>query len=210
MMIACAVAALVATRAQAQIVLDNLAPGGPPAAQYKNYANISRWAQEFTATATGLISDVKLNLYRTNTQSGAFTVEIWSDAGTIPGTSQAVLKTLDWSNVALNDLSAPTHIISFENNITLASGTTYWLVVSQASNGPAAKRWAINGSGIGNTASYSGTTWTSVGTTLNLGAQITVGSAIPEPSTYALIVGISGLSFSIWVRSRKRKPARES
>ncbi|MEB2787111.1 MBG domain-containing protein, partial [Algoriphagus persicinus] len=159
--------------------LNNLTPGGGATSSDKNFANISKWAQQFTANESGVISSLKLNLYRTNNQSGSFAVELWSGNGTIPTSQLVVLKTLDWTNVPLNNTATTTtdfiELTSLENSYSVVSGTKYWIVVSQPSNGPFAKRWAVNGSG-NETASYNTNQnlWTGNGTAIDLGYQIEI------------------------------------
>ena len=159
--------------------LNNITPGGGATSSDKNFANISKWAQQFTASESGSISNLKLNLYRANNQVGPFVVELWSGTGTIPTSQLAVLKTLDWSMVPLNNTATTTadfiELTNLENSYSVVSGTKYWVVVSQASNGPFAKRWAVNGSG-NETASYNANQglWTGNGTALNLGYQIEI------------------------------------
>ena len=163
----------------AQVIYHNLAAGGGAQSSDKNFANIGRWAQQFTASNSGPVANVKLNLYRRNTQSGTFDVQLWSGTDTTPTTILVTLKTINWEDVPLNSTSTNTNafveITSFTNNYTLQSGSSYWLVISQAANGPNAKRWSVAGSGR-RTASfnYLTTTWTNQGTTVNLGAQLSV------------------------------------
>ena len=95
------------------------------------------------------------------------------------------LKTLDWSSIPLNNSSTNTNAFvefdTFDNSYSLISGNTYWIVVSQTSNGPQAKRWAAAGGG-NQIASYNSNTssWTNQGSSINLGYQIEVS----KPSKY--------------------------
>jgi hypothetical protein len=159
-------------------VFDNLAPSGTTT--YKNYPNIWAWGQQFTAVTGGLLASVKINLYTSNSQTGIFILELWSDNGlsdvsALPQTKLATLYLSDWSNVALNSPTAVTSVTSFIESYTLVSGTTYWLVVNQDRTGPAARRWATTGFGLGQTANlnYTGN-WINSGSSPNLGAQISV------------------------------------
>lgn len=147
------------------------------------------------------MTNIKLNLYRRNAQSGTFDVQLWSGSGTTPTASLATLTTLNWADVPLNsapiNTSAFVEVTSFASSYTLTSGTVYWLVISQAADGPSAKRWTVTGSG-GQTASFSTFfgTWTNQGTSVNLGAQITVGVV---PGTGLAAIGMIG------VASRRRR-----
>lgn len=192
---------------RADIVYNNLAPGGGATSSDKTFANISRWGQQFTATSSGSFTNIKLNLYRTNSITGAFTIQLWSGSGSLPTASLATLKTLDWNNTITNgtnlNTSAFVEISTFENNYSVIKDSVYWLVLVQAGNGTAGKHWAIAGSGLGQTASYNSTTsaWTNTGNSANLGAQITV--AVPEPGTFLLtVLGLAAGAGAAWKKRR--------
>ena len=195
--------ATVATDAQASVVYDNLAPGGGAQGNDNTFANISRWGQQFTASSGGSVTDINLNLSLRDAQSGTFDVQLWSGRGTTPTASLVTLKTLHWTDVPLNsgatNTSAFVEVTSFASSDTLTSGTVYWLVISQAADGPAAKRWTVTGSG-GQTASFSQSmngglgAWTNQGTSVNLGVQITVG-VVPGTGLAAIgMVGVAGMA----------------
>lgn len=200
--------------AKCDVAYDNLAPGGGAVTSDKTFGSIAAWGQQFTANANGSFTNIKLNLYVTSlpqTQFPTFRIELWSDGGANPGARLATLKTTDWNNgVPFNNTPANTsaylEVTTFDQNYSINSGTTYWLVVNQPDgNGPAAKRWTVNGSGLGQTASYNFTTglWTNRGNTTNLGAQITV--AVPEPGTLLLgsLAAMSG-ACGFYRKYRKR------
>jgi hypothetical protein len=159
-------------------VFDNLVPSGT--VTYRDYPNISAWGQQFTAVTGGLLASVKINLYTSNSQTGPFDLELWSDNGllvasALPQTKLATLYSSNWSTVALNSPTAVTSVTSFIESYTLVSGTAYWLVVKQDRNGPAARRWATTGLGLGQTANYNYTSnWINSGSSPNLGVQISV------------------------------------
>lgn len=210
-----AVLAVCCGPAKAGIIYNNLAPGGGNESSDKTFASISRWGQQFTASSGGTVANLKLNLYRQNepSQSLTFDVQLWSGSGTTPIASLATLKTLNWEDVPLNSTATNTsdfiEITSFAENYNLVSGTTYWLVVSQATNGPQAKRWSVTGSG-GQTASFNANTgtWTNRGTDVNLGAQISI---VPEPSALPMVVlALIGLACANPRRARARVPNRIS
>lgn len=163
---------------EALAVFDNLAPSGTTT--YINYPNISAWGQQFTPITGGLLDNVKINLYTSNSQTGIFILELWSDNGlsgtsALPSSKLATLYSSNWNTVALNTPTAVTFVTSFIEDYTLVSGTTYWLVVNQDRNGPAARRWATTGSGLGQTAKIDFTSnWVNNGSSPNLGAQISV------------------------------------
>lgn len=195
--------------ARGGVVYDNLAPGGGATTSDRSFANISRWGQQFTATSSGLFTNIKLNLYRTSGTTGAFKVELWSNSGTgtLPSASLATLKTLDWSSVVQNFTGTNTSdyldISSFESNYMIDQGSVYWLVLVQAGNGTAARYWTTAGSGLGQTASYNAntSTWTNAGSSPDLGAQITV--AVPEPGTFLLTAfGLAAGAGAVWKKRR--------
>ncbi|WP_213523618.1 fibronectin type III domain-containing protein [Nonlabens sp.] len=177
---------ITATNAFGTSVVSNVSQAVIPGNIYDNlattafgidYGNKSKIGQQFLATGGGQLVQVEVNLFRTNSQSGTFTVELWSNIAnsTHPLAKLATLNSSDWSNMPLNSIT-PYSITSFTQNYTLIAGTYYWLVVSQPANGPAAKRWAINGSGLGQTAEYNNnnSTWTNLGSSQNFGARIKI------------------------------------
>jgi len=190
------------------VTFDNLAPGGGLTSSDRNFGGLSRWGQQFTANSNGSFTNIKINLYRAvdNAQSPTFNIQIWSNSGVLPGTSLATLKTLNWSDLPLisgTNTSSFVEVTSFEDNYSITKDSVYWLVVNQITNGPAAHHWAINGSGLGQTASFSGTTWTNAGSTVNLGAQVTV--AVPEPGTLILTGSTMVLGLGAWLGRRRSK-----
>jgi hypothetical protein len=167
------------TNVGAVTVFNNLAPIGT--ITNKDFTNIGGWGQEFTPINSGTLANVMANIYRTNTQSGAFTLELWSSNGltgtsALPGAKLATLSTFDWSNVALNSPTAVTTVTTFTENYNLVGGTSYWLVIKQPSNGPFAKKITSTGSGLGQTASINLVqgSWINKGSSPNLGMQISI------------------------------------
>lgn len=194
-------AVAVTSESHATVAYSNLAVAGGATSADFSFANRSRIAQQFTAAGTGSITSVKLNLYRDTSWYGPhqyYNVEIWSGSGTTPTASLAVLTTNgDWNttDIVSGTHAAPVSVVeftAFSANTTLTAGTTYWIVVTQAGNGPASKRWILAGSG-GQTASYNAntSTWTNNGTGSNLGAQITVGAV---PGSGLAAIGLAGLA----------------
>jgi hypothetical protein len=167
------------TNVGAVTVFNNLAPIST--ITNKDFTNIGGWGQEFTPINSGTLANVMANIYRTNTQSGAFTLELWSSNGltgtsALPGAKLATLSTFDWSNVALNSPTAVTTVTTFTENYNLVGGTSYWLVLKQPSNGPFAKKITSTGSGLGQTASINLVqgSWINKGSSPNLGMQISI------------------------------------
>lgn len=175
------------------------------------------YAQKFNATTGGGINAIGLNLYRTSTtNTGTFTVQLWSGAAS-PTTFVTDLKSgVNWSSVGtLNGGGSVSPIefnsTSFNNQATLTQGTDYWLVVSSDTLS------ATYGWGQGRTATGSGSmyqtatspalpvgnwAWTDTGSTSGFGGYVSV----PEPGTL-LLGGIAAAcgGGGVWWR-RKRKP----
>lgn len=200
----------VASESHATVAYNNLAVAGGLTSADFSFAGRSRIAQQFTAAGTGLITSVKLNLYRDQSFYGTsqyYNVEIWSGSGTTPTSSLAVLTTNgDWSTTAIvsGTHASPVSVVEFttlSGTTTLTAGTKYWIVVTQAVNGPASKRWIVAGSG-NQTASYNAntSTWTNNGTGSNLGAQVTVGAV---PGTGLAAIGMVGVAAMAGRRRRR-------
>jgi hypothetical protein len=175
------------------VAFDSLTTGGEPEdSDVGTFASRSKWAQSFTPGKTAKIGEIKLNLYRRNSQSGPFTVEVWEGAtgdNSTPGAKLATLKTLDWADMPLNSSGTATSdyvsVNQFEENVELSSQGLYWIVVSQAANGPFAKFWASKASGSNtgwvNAFNASQNKWNPFGektTALNLGLQVTMSTCL--------------------------------
>lgn len=193
--------------ARAAVAYGNLAAGGTATADDLSFGNRSRIAQQFTAASSGSITSIKLNLYRDQSWYGPhqyYDVEIWSGSGSLPTASLATLANGDWNTTAIvsgthGTPGSTVEFTSFTGNTTLAAGTTYWIVVTQAGNGPASKRWIKAGSG-NQVASYNAnqSSWSNEGTSFNLGVQISVG-AVPGAGVAA--IGMAGAAAG----SRRRR-----
>ncbi|MBI5766750.1 MAG: PEP-CTERM sorting domain-containing protein [Verrucomicrobia bacterium] len=106
----------------------------------------------------------------------------------------------------------------FSGSATLAASTSYYLLLSAPSASTSGNYYTYRTSGtlnedsgglagwtIGDAGYYGlgGNTWNSAGG----GAMMSIqASAIPEPSTYAAIMGLGALGFVVWRRQRSPSP----
>jgi hypothetical protein len=204
---------LIGTLGAQTVIYSNLAASSSNPVQ--NWAGTFKLGQSFTASASGAISSISLNLTMSSTSVPVYSVELWSDNGGSTHLPSALLATFvsgqNWSAVysgspgvynASNTITFPS--AGFTQNYSVASGTSYWLVVSSTSG--SAKAWGVSSTLDGPTASYSSTTstWGSISPAGALGAAVSV-SAIPEPGTYAAFAGLVALSVAVY--RRRRSPA---
>lgn len=84
---------------RAEVVYDNLATSGSSSADFNASPG---FAQSFTNTAgaTAGISEVRLNLFRTDAGNGSFSVQILSATATKPTSKLATLLTANWADVS--------------------------------------------------------------------------------------------------------------
>ena len=208
------IACLLAGTLGAQTVIySNLAASSSNPVQNWGGTNPTKLGQSFTAGASGTISSVSLNLTISTSNLAVYSVELWSDNGGSTHLPSALLATFvsgqKWSAVysgspgvvnASNTITFSS--AGFTQNYSVASGTSYWLVVSTTTG--SAKAWGVSSTLDGPTASYT-STWGSISPAGALGAEVSV-SAIPEPGTYAAFAGLVGLSVAVY---RRRSPARQ-
>ena len=187
--------------------------GGSGAAANLNNQNFQ--AINFNTGSSSLLGLNEGWLLLRNSTGGTvnLTVEIYSDGSSGPSTTLLGTTSL----TVLNDGADSWRHFTFSAPLTgLAAGTDYWLVLSSPST--VAVNWlkpttgassfdAISGSGYAAPSSLyranstTGTTW-SLGSPAEMGMQLGAVSAIPEPSTYALLGGAACLTIAIF---RKRK-----
>ncbi|MCX6953078.1 MAG: hypothetical protein NTV51_13070 [Verrucomicrobia bacterium] len=191
------------------VVYSNLVTSGNA---FQTWTGASKLAQSFTPTASGPISSVTLNLTMSSTSVPVYAVEVWSDNGAPTHLPSTLLATLvsgqPWSALytgtpavynASNTITFSSG--SYGQNYSLSSDTAYWLVVTSSSG--SAKAWGISATASAPTASFSspGGVWGSTSLGGALGAEISV-TAIPEPSTYAALAGLSALGLVVYQRRR--------
>ena len=193
------IALLAAGKLGAQTVLyNNLATSSSnPVA---TFLAPTKLGQSFTAGSSGAISSVTLNLTSGyNSSMVTYSVELWSDSGgSVPSSKLATFVSgQNWQNVysGLFSIYNASNTITFSSaNFTdqysVASGTTYWLVV--ASSAASFEGWGVSSTSGGSTARYVGGVWSPFSTGSGaLGAEILL--AVPEPSTYAAVAGLVAL-----------------
>ena len=193
---------------RAEVVYDNLANSSSTFADFNASPG---FAQSFTNTAGAAagISEVRLNLFRTDSGTGTFTIQVWSATATKPTTKLANLLTGNWSDVSTsktNPFTATSASFTAEGQaLQLTAGTTYWLAVVTGSSG--ANFWALGAntslgqvSSSGSSNPSSSSAWSDATSGSSLGGQVTV--SVPEPGTLAL--GATLLAMAPIVQRLKR------
>lgn len=151
------------------------------------------------------------NLYHVaGSGSGAFSVSVHHNNGTVPGSVVA-------GGLNLFNATAATSggMLNAASTVTLAANSTYWLVASIDQSGGASRYWwnltdsaafdsEVAGYGMPLTSANDATGWAAYPGT---GLQMQVyGTAVPEPATFSFF-GIGGLG--AWLlRSRRQKRVR--
>lgn len=201
------------------VVVNNLV--GSSSNPVLNWTRTYKVAQSFTATATGDVDSITLNLTTSNSATTPlYAVELWSTDGQSTPLPSTLLATLvsgqQWSTVysaAQNPANTVTFTATnFTGNYTLQTGASYWVVVSSTSG--SAKAWGVSGTDIGDTATQStGNVWSAPNLTVSgspgsLGMSISVQSAVPEPATYAALGGFLGLVVVAVARRRSAPQPR--
>jgi hypothetical protein len=187
--------AIGAATASADIVYTTLGPNSPL------YDSVGGWA----VTTSGSVADAFAFQASSNTTvtridvalnhifgDDSYIVRFHSDGGGSPGT---VLNSWITGAAGLYPLSSDA-LVSLNLSTAITGGNTYWLSIAAA--GPITTgAWNWNNQGISlNSASSSdaGISWTAQGSTTASGFQV-IGSAVPEPSSFALMgIAIAGVA----------------
>ena len=205
---------LVATLASAQTtIVDTLVTSSSNPVE--TWSGLYKVGQSFTATTSGDIASLTLNLTTSNSSATpVYSVELWSTDGQPSPLPASLLATFvsgqQWSALYSNPKNPANTVTftdtSFAQNYSLVANTSYWLVVTSTSG--SAKAWGVDAGApsIGGSAGYSSTsgTWSAVTLSGPLGMEITVQSAVPEPATGALVGGLLALGFAAFARRRKQ------
>lgn len=193
---------------RAEVVYDNLANSSSTFADFNASPG---FAQSFTNTAgaTAGISEVRLNLFRTDSGTGTFAIQVWSATATKPTSKLATLFNGNWSDVSTsktNPFTVTSSSFTAEGQtLQLTPGTNYWLAVVTGSSG--ANFWALGAntslgqvSSSGSSNPSSSSAWSDATSGSSLGGQVTV--SVPEPGTLAL--GATLLAIAPMLRHLKR------
>ena len=121
-------------------------------------------AQPFTTTSAGVLSQVDLNIKNANSATGVPIVEIWSNSGGEPSTRLAR------SSISASDITSSYAYLKvrFPDPPTLATSTTYWIVVYTQATGSNSYNWSsTTNTTEALTSADSGATWASTSYSLN-------------------------------------------
>lgn len=155
-----------------------------------------------TATQTFWISGSETGTPGADIGGGAFN---WSNGGTSSGTNQFedVLNTVTSSNSAIN-YGPQMQGNDTGTKILFAVGVDSIASTSIAGTSTAVDYSGWNGNMISNFEALIGSSLTSSKGTLN-DISVVAGSAVPEPSTYAAILGSLTLAGTVLARRRRRR-----
>lgn len=200
--------------AKADVVFGNLGTLGTNDVNSTNFGvSDTNWlAQGFTVGGTNTtVTAVTLGLFDAN----GTLVNLSIYAGGTAGPTGSPLGT---SSQAVSSLTPALQTFNFSPNVSLTSGSPYWIVAS-TSETSGLFNWAFNDAGdFGTVQNSSGWTavsnqtrlstdaggsWTNSGVNRPAAFSINAVAAVPEPSTYALAA--AGLAIVGLVRARRRK-----
>jgi PEP-CTERM motif len=151
----------------------------------------------FTAGATADLADALLALSYQLGTNGPITLYLESNASGQPGTILATL-------TQVGSIPSAAGLVTFDYGgapVALVSGTQYWLVAVQPDSSTT-DRWYLSNADTGATAYNEVGNATGPWTLLSdesVSAFQVDGSAVPEPSTWAMmLLGFAGLGFVGW------------
>lgn len=212
--LAIAVTSMAPAAVKADVVFGNLGSLGTNDLNSTNFGvSDTNWlAQGFTVGGTNTtVTSVTLGLFDANSTS----VNLSIYAGGTAGPTGSPLGT---STQAVASLTPALQTFNFSPNVTLNSGSPYWIVAS-TSEASGLFNWAFNDAGdfgaVQNSSGWtavanqtrlssnSGATWANSGVNRPASFSINAVAAVPEPSTYALAA--IGLGVAGFVRARRRK-----
>lgn len=194
--------------AGAVIIFNNLAAGSPNGSF--GVSNRQSSAQSFSTTSSGFIlSEVALRLWNQNGTSGNFELQVWDALGA-SGRPGAQVGSAIYTGLAQNLGSVPGSLLTVSGlNFTLVPDTTYYMVAAGTSLadipdddfGPQPGTLYWDATNVLNSDAYdtsnSGVNWNGP-YSQNLYTEIT---AVPEPSTYALLL-MAGAGWLLWKRRK--------
>ncbi len=193
--------------AGAVIIFNNLGAGS--FAGSFGVSNSQSSAQSFSTTSSGFIlSEVTLRLWNQNGTSGNFELQVWDALGA-SGRPGAQVGSAIYTGLAENLGSESASLLTVSGlNFTLVPDTTYYMVAAGTSLadipddfGPQPGTLYWDATNVRNSDAYdtsnSGASWNGP-YSQNLYTEIT---AVPEPSTYALLL-MAGAGWLLWKRRK--------
>lgn len=205
-------ALLSSAQAQTTVMLSNLSGASPGNTSTMNDNSEGSYnlanAGSFTTGSTGtLLSSITLGLL--GGSGTGFSVGLYSNSSNTPGT---LLETLTGETAPT---AAGNYTYTSGGSTVLNANTTYWWVASVPSDSNSVQ-FNLDYSNAGPEIAQAGWSYGSNSQQQNAGAwnsydsptlkfSVTTGSAIPEPSTYAALFGLSALGLAAY--RRKQRPA---
>ena len=189
--------------AHAQTVIDSTTQSVTGAAAI----NFSDWnGNKFVNDATSRnLQSITLSMDVAADTSGSFRVELYSNSGSLPGSSLGILTGNG------NPATAGLYTYTPSSTITLNPNTTYW-VVAKVTSGLGDYSWNYTSTtthgGTGTLGGFSesfdqGGSWSAENVSFPSMFSVTA-TAVPEPSSYAAMLGVAALGFGIFNRRFRR------
>jgi hypothetical protein len=166
----------------------------------------TRWlANKFTTDGSAYDLAVVNMTVGGNDTSSSFQVDIYSSAGGTPNTSLATLTGVTPMGIGLYPYVP-------SSQLQLSANTEYWLVAKVLSgNGDYFWHFVSNtmNTGVGIMGGFSvstlqGATWSAEDLSFPRAFLVTGNAVVPEPSSYAAILGIAALCYGAYSRRRSR------
>lgn len=188
------------------ILFDNLSAGSPNGSY--GVSNTQWVAQSFSTTNESFIlSDILLRLWNQNETSGSFEIQVWDVLGTL-GTPGSQVGTTIYTGLAQNLSSSYEGLLTITGlSVTLAPNTAYYLVAKGATLVdipspfddllPGFLYWDATDVNTSATYDTTGSGWNGP-SGQDMYMKV---SAVPEPTTYGLVLG----SISLATLRRRRK-----
>jgi hypothetical protein len=167
----------------------------------------ARWANAFTTGATSALLNSVTFKYQSN-QSTDTTISafVYSSAGSVPGSLLATATSAVLGNNNGSFYEAQISL-NFAGGFTLSANTDYFIVSGASLSvfgvaGTNSSQTGLSGFSIYSSSTFSTNGGASFGGSSNGALFALSGSAIPEPSTYAAILGLVAVGAAAWRRRR--------